>query len=91
MLLIYLIYIATMSMVAFYMYFKDKMNARKGLVRIPERFLLGIGVVGGATGSLVAMLKYRHKTRHIYFYIVNILGIVLHVAIACAIVIDYFI
>ena len=41
----------------------------------PRRTLLGISFFGGAIGAYVAMLHFRHKTRHWYFHAVNLLGI----------------
>ena len=68
-----------------YHYFKDKMKARKGLTRIPERLLLGVGFFGGSIGALVAMKKHRHKTRHAHFYVINIAGIFAQIAVGALI------
>lgn len=81
MILIYLVVLLVMSLATYRVYGIDKMRAKKEKWRIPERVLLGLGVLGGATGALVAMKRLRHKTRHISFYIVNILAIVLHIAL----------
>ena len=76
-----------MCAAAYTVYFKDKMKARKGLPRIPERVLLGVGFFGGSIGALAAMKKYKHKTRHFYFYIINIFGIAAQIALGCLIVV----
>lgn len=48
---------------ALYCYGLDKYraanNSRK---RIPERFLLGVAVIGGVPGSIIGQLIFRHKT-----------------------------
>ena len=62
------------------MYFADKQKAKKGKWRIPEKVLLGIGFIGGAVGALAAMQVFRHKTKHYYFYLINILGLAWQVA-----------
>lgn len=78
--LIYLGVLAALSFVAFVMYFADKQKAKKGKWRIPEKVLLGIGFIGGAVGALAAMQVFRHKTKHYYFYLINILGLAWQVA-----------
>ena len=86
MLLYYGVFIAVMSLVAFIFYAADKRKAKKGKWRVPEATLLGIGFCGGAIGALLAMNSLRHKTKHWYFWVVNIVGLVLHIAIALWIV-----
>ncbi len=70
-----LIYFALASLVAFLLYVIDKSKARRGAWRISEKTLLLAGFVGGAVGALLAMQLVRHKTKHFYFYLVNILGL----------------
>lgn len=64
------------SAVAFILYGVDKQKAKRHRWRIPESVLLCWGFLGGAMGALLGMLCFRHKTRHWYFYVVNILGLV---------------
>ena len=79
--------IAFMSIVAFILYGVDKKKAQKGAWRIPEAVLLGWGFFGGACGALCAMKAFRHKTKHWYFWAVNILGLILHIAAIVAILV----
>ena len=72
---------AALSLVAFALYGADKHRARRGAWRIPEKVLLGFSFFGGAAGSLLGMLAFRHKTRHWYFHAVNLLGIAWQVAL----------
>ena len=44
-------------------------RAYLGEWRIPEWLLILIAFIGGALGSLMAMLMFRHKTRHKKFMI----------------------
>ena len=45
--------------------------------------LLGVGFFGGAVGALLGMNLFHHKTRHWYFWIVNIFSLALHAALFC--------
>ena len=73
--LISLIAMAAVSLVAFIAYGLDKRKAKKGLWRTKEAVLLGLGFCGGAVGALLGMKAFRHKTKHWYFWVVNILGL----------------
>lgn len=45
----------------------DKQRARKHRWRIPEKTLFLIAALGGSAGSILGMLLFRHKTRHLSF------------------------
>ena len=87
LLIIVMAVIAVMSIVAFILYGVDKRKAKREAWRIPEAVLLGWGFFGGAVGALCAMKVFRHKTKHWYFWAVNILGLVLHIAAVVAILV----
>ena len=72
---IYLAAVFALSLAAFIAYGADKSKARRGAWRIPEKVLLGLSFFGGAAGGLCGMLLFRHKTRHWYFWAVNVLGL----------------
>ena len=74
-LLFYLLLLALVSLIAFIAYGLDKYKARRELWRIPEAFLLGVGLCGGALGALLGMKAFHHKTKHWYFWVVNIVGL----------------
>lgn len=76
----YLIFLAVMSVVAFLLYGADKRKARNGRWRIRESTLLLTGFFGGAVGALLGMELFRHKTRHWYFWLVNLLGLLVQAA-----------
>lgn len=67
---------AVMSLITFILYGIDKLKAQSGGWRISEKILLGFSILGGAIGGFGAMAVFRHKTRHWYFYAVNIIGLV---------------
>lgn len=77
----YLIFLAVMSAAAFILYMADKKKAQKGKWRIKEAVLLGTGLLGGAVGALAAMKIFRHKTKHWYFWAVNIIGLLAQAAV----------
>lgn len=63
------------SLAAFAMYGIDKSKAKRGSWRISEKALLLTGFLCGSVGALAAMQLFRHKTKHYYFYFVNVLGL----------------
>ena len=56
----------------------DKFLARQHLWRIPERTLLLSGLLLGATGGLVGMFVFRHKTKKQKFQILLPLYLILN-------------
>lgn len=82
---IYLGAVFALSAAAFIAYGADKSKARRGAWRIPEKVLLGLSFFGGAAGGLCGMLLFRHKTRHWYFWAVNVLGLLWQTAAAVCI------
>lgn len=72
---------ALLSVIAFCMYAADKKKAKKGAWRIPEKVLLGLGFLGGSIGALLGMKLLRHKTKHWYFWAVNIAGLLWQIAL----------
>ena len=65
-----------LSVITFFMYGVDKFKAQRGKWRISEKTLLVSSFIGGAVGGFLAMQLFRHKTKHWYFNVVNILGLV---------------
>jgi uncharacterized membrane protein YsdA (DUF1294 family) len=70
-----------MNLLAFYMFWLDKRNARKRRWRIPENTLLGVAFIGGSLGALLGMYIFRHKTKHWKFKILIPLFLMLHILI----------
>lgn len=87
--IIYLIYILVISCISIILYARDKKLAMKHKWRIPEKVLLGSGLIGGAIGSLFAIYAFRHKTKHWYFPFLNILFLIMHVI--CGVLIFKFV
>ncbi len=72
---VYAAYLAIASLITFVMYKIDKVKAEKKKWRIRESTLLGFGFFGGAAGAVSGMEVFRHKTKHWYFWAVNISGL----------------
>lgn len=68
-------FFAVMSLIALILYKADKVKAEKGKWRTKEATLLGFGFFGGALGALAGMKLFRHKTKHWYFWVVNVAGL----------------
>ncbi|NLW43948.1 MAG: DUF1294 domain-containing protein [Syntrophomonadaceae bacterium] len=64
---ILIIYIAAINALAFALFAQDKRLAQNRRWRIRERSLLLVALLGGATGGLIGMHVFRHKTRHLLF------------------------
>ena len=79
--IISLIAMLIISIVALAAYGLDKRKAKKGVWRTKEAVLLGLGFCGGAVGALLGMKVFRHKTKHWYFWVVNLLGLAWQVAL----------
>ncbi len=73
-----LAYYLIINIAAFTIYGYDKFSAKRGGWRTPELVLLGISLLGGAFGGILAMILFHHKTRHTVFWIVNLIGCAVH-------------
>ena len=78
---IYIGILIVVSLITFVLYGVDKSKARRHAWRIPEKILLGFGLLGGAVGGLLGMNAFHHKTKHGYFWVVNILGLIIQAAV----------
>ena len=64
-----LIYLVTINAVGFVLMLIDKIKAKKNLWRVPEATLMGVAALGGSVGSLLGIYTFRHKTKHIKFFV----------------------
>ncbi len=76
-----LIYFLIISLTSATITAVDKRNAIKGKRRIPEDFLMTLGLVGGALSELITMKLIHHKTRHKKFMIGLPIEIAFHIAV----------
>lgn len=79
--------IVGMGVIAFAAYGIDKSKAKRHAWRIPEATLLGLSALGGCFGGIAAMLLFRHKTKHWYFWAVNVLACAAYAAALIAVVV----
>lgn len=56
-----------MSVIAIFTTVKDKIRAKRGGERTPEKTLLLISAFGGSLAMLLTMFIIRHKTKHAKF------------------------
>lgn len=79
------IYLLIISVTAVIVTVYDKIAAKLlPRNRIPERVLLGIGIIGGATAEYLTMQLIRHKTKHKKFMTGLPLIMVMHIVIVAA-------
>ena len=62
-----LVYIILINLVTFVVYADDKRRAKNHSWRTSESTLVMLAIIGGSLGALLAMLLFRHKTRHKQF------------------------
>lgn len=82
-LIVYLVVLLIMSFYAFFMYGKDKKMSKSGTnVRVKEKTLLFGAVFGGAIGSWLGRIVFRHKTNKVYFSLIIYLSLLLEIGVA---------
>ncbi len=62
-----LYYLAAINLVTFLVYGVDKLRAKRGAWRIPEKTLFLLPILGGSVGAIAGMKVFHHKTKHWYF------------------------
>lgn len=70
-----------MNLVGLILMGADKLFAIKDMGRIPEKTLIGISAAGGAVGTFMGMILFRHKIRKAKFYILLPLFLVGYIAL----------
>ena len=76
----YLIWLITLSSIAFILYGLDKGQAKLNTLRIPEVVLHALALAGGFPGAWLGRTIFRHKTSKPIFTFILIASLVLHVA-----------
>ncbi len=56
-----------MNLISFALMGMDKLKAKRGAWRIPEKTLFLVTALFGGLGGTLGMTLFRHKTRHWYF------------------------
>lgn len=82
-------YLLAISVITVIFTVYDKIAAKKfPRHRVPEKVLMGLGLIGGAAAEFIIMKIIRHKTRHKKFMIGLPVMIAFHIAL---IAVYYFI
>jgi len=71
-----------MSIISFCAMGLDKLKAKSGSWRIPEKTLFLFAALGGGIGGVLGMQLFRHKTKHWYFALFFPLFAVVQIALA---------
>ena len=79
--LIIIVYFIIMNIAGYASMGIDKAKAKRHAWRIPEATLFSIAILGGSVGSIFGMFHFRHKTKHWYFWVVNLLGLAWQIAL----------
>lgn len=66
---ILLIYILIINIITFSLIFIDKSKSKNNQWRISENLLILLSLLGGATGSIMSMVIFKHKLYKVKFYI----------------------
>ena len=65
---VFVLYLAAVNLITFFVYGADKHRARiPGARRVPEKTLFALALLLGSAGALLGMRVFHHKTRHWYF------------------------
>lgn len=86
-----LVYLLIINAAGFLLMLADKLKARQGAWRIPEKTLMGVAALGGSIGSLIAMNTFRHKTKHPKFTVGIPLILALQILAAVLILAKFYI
>ncbi len=71
-------YLVTISVVTYYLYWKDKRRAIAGEWRVPEATLHLAEITGGWPAAFIAQKHLRHKTRKVSYQFVFWMIVLIH-------------
>ena len=63
------LYLISINLISFITMYIDKQKAIKKKVRVSEKNLFFLSILGGSLGMLFGMYTFRHKTKHLQFTI----------------------
>ncbi len=82
----FLLWVLAASVIEIVLCGYDKLCAKMGWWRVPERVLLLWALAGGGMGLGAGMLLFRHKTQHRIFQVTAILTSALYVVLVLYII-----
>ena len=62
-------YLILMNAAGLFLMHQDKKQAKKHQIRIPEALLWAVSLLGGSLGTIIGMIRFRHKTKKPLFSI----------------------
>lgn len=78
------------NIVVFGVYWWDKRCAKLGRRRVSEKTLLICAFLGGGVGAFLGMKLVRHKTKHVRFYVLVPMALLLTLVLAGLVVAHYY-
>lgn len=63
------LFVGAISIITFFLFGIDKLKAKRGSYRIPEKVLIGFSFFFGAIGGVLGMYFFHHKTRKAKFFV----------------------
>lgn len=85
------IYLITVNLISFVLFFIDKQKAKKHKWRIKESTLHIVSFAGGIIGSIAAMLLFHHKTKKPGFVIITIIALLFNLFLVYEFITDSFV
>jgi len=79
---IYLIWLSAVSIITFFFYGYDKLQAKRNGWRVPEKYLHWLALSGGFAGGWLGRSVFRHKTRKRIFLLILIISTIIHLVLA---------
>ena len=76
-----LLYLVLINLIAFLGMWWDKRKSAKQDWRVSEGTLFILGFIGGATGIIIGMYRFRHKTQKRSFQAVTLIGLIISLII----------
>ena len=76
-----ILYLIIINLIAFLGMWWDKRKAAKQDWRVSEVTLFILGFIGGATGIIIGMYRFRHKTQKRSFQVVTLFGLIISLII----------
>lgn len=62
-------YLLVINIISFILMYVDKKKAINHQWRISEHTLMVVSLIGGSIGTILGMKIFRHKTKHVKFYV----------------------
>jgi uncharacterized membrane protein YsdA (DUF1294 family) len=75
-------WLTAINIVTFVAFGYDKTIASKGVTRVPEAILLGLTLLGGCIGAMLARPLFRHKTQKMSFRLIFWPCVIVSIALA---------